>query len=117
MNDATSPSAAHPADQWWVLEHRPGPALEDGASLFAHPRFADHVAFLRRLDDAGLLVAAGSLPDEEGAGMTVVRTAGGVPDAAEIERLATEDDRCVAAGVLAVRVRRWQVVLSRRPGS
>jgi len=105
MSDETS------AEQWYVLEHRPGPALAAGESVFARPEFREHVAFLGRLEEAGLLVAAGPLPDEDGAGMTVVRTTGS-PDAQEVHRLATEDDRCVASGVLSVRVRPWQVMFS-----
>ena len=96
-------------DAWWVLEHRPGPALADGESVFERPEFMEHVAFLRRLQAAGRLVAAGPLPDEDGAGMAVVRAGSDVLPADEIRRLATEDDRCVAAGVLTVRVRPWQV--------
>jgi uncharacterized protein YciI len=100
--------AQEPTERWYVLEHLPGPALDDGESVFERPEFAEHVAFLRRLDTAGLLVAAGPLPDLPGAGMAVVRSPGS-PDADEVLRLATEDDRCVAAGVLAVRVRPWEV--------
>ncbi|MGZ4427716.1 MAG: YciI family protein [Nocardioidaceae bacterium] len=91
---------------WFVLEHTPGPALGPGDSVFEHPAFGEHVAFLKRLEARRLLVAAGPLPDTEGAGMTVVR---GTLTVEEVGRLATEDDRCVAAGVLQVRVRPWSV--------
>ncbi|GAB3591686.1 hypothetical protein GCM10027446_10450 [Angustibacter peucedani] len=95
-------------DTWWVLEHRPGPAVDDGGSVFAHPLFAEHVAFLGRLADQGLLVAAGPLPDVEGAGLTVVRVPG-VVGAVDVVALATADDRSVAEGLLAVQVRPWAV--------
>ncbi len=60
--------------------------------------------------DAGYLVAAGPLPDEQGAGVTVLR----LPGAGQTEKartLATEDDQSVASGLLAVTVRPWQVLL------
>jgi uncharacterized protein YciI len=98
-------------DRWFVLEHRPGPTLDAHESVFSRPEFAEHVAFLNRLHAEGVLVAAGPLPDEAGAGMTVVRTPA-TTEAEEIVRLATEDDRCVAAGVLSVRVRPWDVMFS-----
>jgi uncharacterized protein YciI len=106
MSDETETEPA-----WYVLEHRPGPALSAGDSVFAHPKFSEHVAFLGRLHARGLLVAAGPLPDEAGAGMTIVRTPG-TPSAQEVERLAREDDQCVAAGVLSVRVRPWSVMFT-----
>jgi uncharacterized protein YciI len=110
MSD-TIDTADGTGQEWWVLQHRPGPAVGAGESVFDHPDFAEHVAFLRRLLEAGLLVAAGLLPDEAGAGMTVVRTSG-TPDADEVLRLATEDDLSVARGVLSVRVRPWQVLMT-----
>lgn len=90
---------------WYALFHRPGPSLSAGESIFEHPAFGDHVAFLRRLQADGMLVAAGPLPDEPGAGMTIVRVADGV----DVTALATEDDRCVASGYLTVEVRPWDV--------
>jgi hypothetical protein len=38
-----------PEASWFVMQHSPGPALKDGGSVFAHPGFAEHVAFLKRL--------------------------------------------------------------------
>jgi uncharacterized protein YciI len=80
-----------------------------GGSLFADPRFADHVAFLDRMQEAGYLVAAGPLPDRPGEGMAVLRLPG--PDRLEeATRLATEDDASVTGGLLAATVRPWQVL-------
>ena len=111
--DSSTPVDDHP-DEWFVVEHRPGPAIGDGESVFARPEFGEHVAFLNRLHAAGLLVAAGPLPDEAGAGMTVLRVPAGpgAPDADDVARMAGEDDLCVAAGVLSVRVRPWHVLFS-----
>ena len=95
-------------ERWFALLHRPGPALQPGESIFAHPAFAEHVAFLRRLEGRGLLVAAGPLPDEDGAGMTVVRVPADRSDV-DIQQLATADDLCVAGGHLTVQVRPWDV--------
>jgi len=96
-----------PEAGWFVLRHRPGPAINDGDSVFAHPGFAEHVAFLERLDSRGLLVAAGPLPEEPGSGMTVVRVPAG--DDVDVFELATSDDLSVVRGVLRVEVSPWAV--------
>ena len=107
--------AAEPGDRWFALQHRPGPALggvdQDGESIFAHDAFAEHLAFLNRLAERGLLVAAGPLPDESGAGMTIVRVRPEHGDV-DVTALATVDDLCVAGGYLQVTVRPWQVVVT-----
>jgi uncharacterized protein YciI len=97
------------APTWFVLLHAPGPAVADGASVFEHPGIREHYAFLERRSQAGELVAAGPLTDAPGAGMTVLDVA----SQEEAERLATQDDRAVADGVLTVTVRPWRVVLAR----
>jgi uncharacterized protein YciI len=94
---------------WYVLRHVPGPAVPDGGSVFAQPGFAEHVAFLRRRLAAGELVAAGPLPHDPGQGMTVLDVA----SLDEAERLATQDDGAVVAGVLSVTVHSWHVVMTR----
>ena len=95
-------------DTWVVLMHVPAdPSM--GGSLFADPRFADHVAFLNRMQTAGYLVAAGPLPDRPGEGMAVLRLPG-PGRLAEATRLATEDDASVTGGLLAATVRPWQVL-------
>jgi uncharacterized protein YciI len=102
-------SIASPAvGEWFALSHAPGPALGAGDSIFAHPAFREHVAFLERLDERGLLVAAGPLPDAAGEGMTIVRV---LPEHGDIDvyDLATTDDRAVADGYLTVEVRPWAV--------
>jgi uncharacterized protein YndB with AHSA1/START domain/uncharacterized protein YciI len=100
------PPAAQPAaTDWYVLLHQPGPAVADGQSLAEHPDLVQHLAFLQRLDEQGLLVASGPLADQAGSGMTVVRAA---PDL-DVQRLATEGDLSVARGVLSVQVAPWLV--------
>jgi uncharacterized protein YciI len=99
-----------PAETWVALFHQPGPAAPTEGTIFDDPRFAWHAEFLGRMREAGYLVAAGPLPDEPGAGLTVLR----LPGAGQAEKawkLATEDDRSVAGGLLAVTVRPWQVLL------
>jgi uncharacterized protein YndB with AHSA1/START domain/uncharacterized protein YciI len=93
-----------------ALQHRPGPAADPDLPIFGQPGFAEHVAFLSRMQERGLILAAGPLPDSEGEGMTVLRlpAAAGL---AEATRLATEDDRSVASGFLNVDVRPWQVMM------
>jgi uncharacterized protein YciI len=99
-----------PAETWVALLHQPGPAAPTEGTIFDDPRFAWHVEFLGRMRDAGYLFAAGPLTDEPGAGLTVLR----LPGEGQVDRarkIATEDDQSVAAGLLAVTVRPWQVLL------
>jgi len=97
-------------ETWVALLHRPGPAAPEGAALFADPMFAEHVAFLTRMRDAGYLVAAGPLTDVPGEGMTILRLPG-ADRFAEAERLARQDDASVASGFFDVIVRPWNVVM------
>jgi len=92
---------------WFVLLHTAGPAIGEGENVFEHPGIAEHFAFLRRLDAAGVLIAAGPFDDVRGEGMTVIAT----DDLVAAERLATGDDQAVVNGVLAVRVRPWNVLM------
>ncbi len=97
-------------ETWVALLHRPGPAAPDGAALFEDARFAEHLAFLARMRDAGYLVAAGPLTDRPGEGMTILR----LPGPGQLGRareLATEEDSSVAGGFFTVTVRPWQVML------
>jgi uncharacterized protein YciI len=96
-------------ETWIALMHRPGPAAGEG-TVFEDPRFAEHVAFLSRMRDAGYLVAAGPLADADGEGMTIVRLPGS-GRLADGTRLATEDDLSVVSGLLAVTVRPWHVIM------
>jgi uncharacterized protein YciI len=105
-----SPGADDGADTWVALLHRPGPTAREG-SLYDDPRFAGHVAFLNRMRDAGYLIAAGPLADEERAGMTVLRLPG-ADQLGHATILATSDDAAVVQGVLSVTVRPWQVMMS-----
>jgi uncharacterized protein YciI len=105
-------AAGDPAAEasWFVMRHTPGPALKEGDSVFAHPGFAEHVAFLERLNSRGLLLAAGPLPEEPGSGMTIVRVPAG--DDVDVHDLATRDDLSVVEGVLCVDVSPWAVRLT-----
>jgi uncharacterized protein YndB with AHSA1/START domain/uncharacterized protein YciI len=105
-----APGTSADGPVWLALMHTAGPELPPGLSVFARADFAEHVAFLRRLDGRGVLVAAGSL-DGEANGMTVLR----VPDPADVAtyaRLAQDDDQSVVRGLLQVRVRPWRVALA-----
>lgn len=95
---------------WLVLQHKAGPATPpDG--VFSSPDFPLHLAFLSSLADAEVLVAAGSLPDSPGDGMTVVRVNGSA-EARRIAQSARDDDGAVQAGLLTVQVRQWNVAMS-----
>jgi uncharacterized protein YciI len=101
-----------PSDEgpvWLVLMHTGGPALLAGEPVFSQPDFGEHIAFLRRMHERGVLVAAGSL-DRRATGMAVLR----VPDSAEVAeyvQLAQTDDLSVVRGLLQVRVQPWHVAL------
>ena len=101
-------------ETWVALLHRPGPAAPERDALFGDPRFAEHVAFLTRMRDAGYLVAAGPLTDVPGEGMTILKLPGeGQLDWAT--ELATKEDSSVASGFFTVTVRPWQVLLQAGP--
>ena len=100
-----------PAGEWFALHHRPGAALADGGSVFAHPLFREHVAFLHRLQERGWLVAAGPVDAANGEGMAVVKVPAGSGPA--LEELARQDDASVAGGALTVSVQPWDVRFTR----
>jgi uncharacterized protein YciI len=100
---------------WVALLHRPGPAAPPDGSVFDDPRFAEHVAFLNRMREAGYLVAAGPMTDTAGEGMTILRLPG-TGQLARATMLATEDDVSVAQGFFSVTVRPWQVMVQAWPG-
>jgi uncharacterized protein YciI len=90
-----------------VLTHTGGPALPAGEPVFGQPDFGEHIAFLRRMRDRGVLVAAGSL-DRRVTGMAVLPRPA---DVAEYVQLAQEDDLSVVRGLLQVRVQPWHIAL------
>ena len=83
------------------------PSSGQGAAVFEDERFPGHIAFLNQMDEAGYLVAAGPMSDEDGAGMTVLRLPG-EDRLGEIERLA-QTDASVSSGLFEVTVRPWRV--------
>jgi uncharacterized protein YciI len=111
---APPPTGGQPGETWVALLHRPGPAAPTEGSLFDDPGFEQHFAFLTRMREAGYLVAAGPLADEDGAGMTILRLPG-VNRLDEARRLVTEEDLSVASGFFTVAVRPWHVVLTPGP--
>ena len=111
---ASGPGGDSAGQTWVALLHRPGPSAPQDGSVFDDPRFPGHVAFLSRMREAGYLIAAGPLADEDGAGMTILRLPGaGQEGLASI--LATSDDAAVREGLLSVTVRPWQVIMSMLP--
>jgi uncharacterized protein YciI len=109
--------ASNPRDYTWVaLFHEPGPSAPRDASLFQHPTFGEHVAFLERMQQRGFLVAAGPVAGAVGEGMTILRLPG-ADQLEEVKRLATQDDPSVASGFLRVSLRPWKVLLAGGPAS
>ena len=94
---------------WLVLRHFVAPEVDGQA--FASPLFQEHLAFIQRAHERGWLVAAGSLPDSPGAGMTILH----VPseDAGVAVLAAQDDDQSVVKGLFDVHVRQWNVALSK----
>lgn len=108
-NGSSDAAAGTEVGEWFALCHSAGPSLADGESIFGTEAFGEHVAFLQRLNERGLLVAAGPLPAAtDGEGMTIVRV---LPEHGDIDvyDLATTDDRSVAGGYLKVEVKPWAV--------
>ena len=105
----TSTPTPEDGPMWLALMHTPGPALPPGEPVFTQPDFAEHLAFLRRLDERGVLVAAGSL-DKRANGMTLIRLSDPT-DTATYTRLAQDDDNAVVRGLLQVLVQPWHVAL------
>jgi uncharacterized protein YndB with AHSA1/START domain/uncharacterized protein YciI len=103
------PAAPDEGPVWLALMHTAGPSLPAGGQITEHPDFPEHVAFLLRLREAGVLVAAGPL-DGPVSGMTILR----VPDparVAEYTRLAQDEDDSVTRGLLQVWICPWSVAL------
>jgi uncharacterized protein YciI len=96
---------AEPAT-WAALLFTPA---EDGAgaAVFEDDRFPGHRTFLSQMEEAGYLIAAGPMLDEDGAGMTILRLPG-EGRLAEIEQLA-RTDTSVSSGLFEVAVRPWRV--------
>lgn len=94
---------------WVALMHTKRPDVT--GSPFDDERFPLHVAFLRRMLEEGLLVAAGPLGDVLGEGMAVLRLPGA--DRVEEARRLAESDESVVRGLFEVRVRPWNVVMTR----
>ena len=103
-----------PGHTWVALLHRPGPDAPPNGTVFDDPRFAEHVAFLQRMQEAGYLVAAGPLTDNPGHGMTILRLRG-ADQLVQATQLATQEDKSVAAGLLAVTIRPWNVMMQANP--
>jgi len=93
---------------WHLLIHTPGPNADPEVPFFQADWFSGHRGFHAELVTAGYFVAAGPLPERDGAGQTLVR---GV-STGEITRLARETDPAVIGGFLVVEVVPWRVVES-----
>src|SRR5580704_6200246 len=100
VDHAARPGEDDGAQTWVALLHRRGPSAPQG-SVFGYPRFAEHVAFLNRMREAGYLIAAGPLADEDGAGMTILRLPG-ADRLGHATNLPTKDDARSPAGCSAL---------------
>lgn len=99
------PAADPDGESWLVLEHTPGVAAGE-TPIFGHPLFVEHVRFIETAQSAGVLVAAGPLPDAPGHGQTILRVPG---DAVGEWVAAAQADGAVAGELLELRVRPWLV--------
>jgi uncharacterized protein YciI len=94
-----------PATTWAALLFTP--AGDQGAAVFEDERFSGHIAFLNQMEEAGYLVAAGPLIEDEGSGMTILRLPG-ADRQDEIKRL-TQTDATVTSGLFNVEIIPWRV--------
>ncbi len=93
--------------QLFVLFHSPGPAWDRTLGFMEQPGIGEHVAFMRRLTERGLMVLGGPFGDEDATfavGMAIITAR----DGGEAERLAHED-QSVEHGLIQVSVRPWNV--------
>lgn len=96
-----------PSPVWLALCHTVGVNGPADGNVFAHADFGEHFAFLMRLRERGVLVAAGPIAGTAGEGMTIVTVPAG--ELAGYVREAHEEDLSVARGLLQVEVKAWQV--------
>ena len=95
------------AETIFVIEHSAGPAWVDGTPYPEQPGIERHIAFMRSLDERGVLILGGPFTDlHAGApvGMALVR----LGSQEEAEALAS-GDASVSAGLIRYRVRPWRV--------
>lgn len=93
----------------YVVFHRPGPAWQQGRSMFEQAGVREHVAHYRQWLDAGKLELGGPHLDAAGGGMMI--PSAGMPEE-EVRRFANEDP-AVKGGTLLVDVRPWLIGMSR----
>lgn len=103
-DDITEPAAA----TWAALLFTP--ADGQGAAVFEDERFPGHIAFLGQMEEAGYLVAAGPMPDEDGSGMTIIRLPG--DGRLEDVRHLARGDASVRSGLFRVSIRPWRVLVA-----
>lgn len=101
-SEGASPTPAN----YCVLLHSPGPAWKEGIPFREQPGVADHVRYMRRQLENGLIVMGGPFLDDSG-GMMICRE----PDLERARSLA-EADPAVRSGLLTVIVRPWMAAMS-----
>ena len=89
-----------------VLFHSPGPNWKEGIPFQEQPGVMDHVMYMKKQLDDGVLLMGGPLLDNSG-GMMVCRSAD--PEAA---RKMAEADPAVVAGLLKVEVKQWMIPMT-----
>jgi len=89
-----------------VLFHTPGPNWKEGVDFQQQPSVIEHVQYMGRQLQDGLLVMGGPFLDNSG-GMMICRTA----DVKAATAIAKADPG-VKSGLLSVDVKRWLVPMS-----
>ncbi|HEX6129963.1 MAG TPA: YciI family protein [Candidatus Limnocylindria bacterium] len=90
---------------WFVLTHRSGPSWRPGTPFTEQRGIEAHVAFMRSLEERGVLVLGGPFadPTRDGpVGMAIIRADGGA-----MARKIAEEDGSLQSGLLRVDVREW----------
>lgn len=93
----------------YVVFHRPGPAWQQGKSMFEQPGVREHVAHYRAWSEAGKLELGGPHLDSLGGGMMI--PVAGISEE-EVRRFASEDP-AVKSGTLLAEVRPWLIGMSK----
>lgn len=103
--------ARPPADQRFVVVHKPGPAWRPQTPLFQQPGLDKHVAHYRQWQQQGKLSLGGPFMDSGFGGMMI--TEPGLNED-EVKAFAAADP-AVHSGLLTYEVRRWLVGMKRSP--
>jgi uncharacterized protein YciI len=89
-----------------IIKHSPGPNWKEGVSFLELPVVGDHINYMRKQLDNGMLVMGGPYADFSG-GMMICNTTD-----VEVARKIAESDPAVKSGYLKFEIKLWRVPMS-----